>query len=116
MFPTKDSGVVLTPVPSINGHLHYPNDLDSPINETADDKVRQYHTDYNNRPSLSPLFLIFLVRLVVYIVNLFFFYSYSLIGKLRKGSSFWFVYYEEIKGELKKILVGLFVMKRQRER
>jgi hypothetical protein len=66
--------------------------------------------------TLSPLFLLFLVRLVVYIVNLFSFYSYSLIGKLRKGSSFWFVYYEEIKGELKKILEGLFVMKRQRER
>ena len=37
--------------PSINGHLHYPNDLDGSLNETATDKIRQYHTDYNNRPS-----------------------------------------------------------------
>ena len=37
--------------PSINGHLHYPNDVDSPLNETVADKIRAYHTDYNNRPS-----------------------------------------------------------------
>jgi hypothetical protein len=39
--------------PSINGHLHYPHDLDRSLNETATDKSRQYHTDsgYNNRPS-----------------------------------------------------------------
>ena len=37
--------------PSINGHLHYPHDLDRPLNETDVDKIRQYHTDYNNRPS-----------------------------------------------------------------
>ena len=37
--------------PSINGHLHYPNDLDSPLNETTPDKIRQYRSDYNNRPS-----------------------------------------------------------------
>ena len=36
--------------PSINGHLHYPHDLDRPLNED-DDKIRQYLTDYNNRPS-----------------------------------------------------------------
>ena len=35
--------------PSINGHLHYPNVLDGSLNDT--DKIRQYHTDYNNRPS-----------------------------------------------------------------
>ncbi len=34
--------------PSINGHLHYPNDLDRPLNETADDKIRQYRVDSNN--------------------------------------------------------------------
>ena len=33
--------------PSINGHLHYPKDLDGSLK----DKIRQYHTDYNNRPS-----------------------------------------------------------------
>jgi hypothetical protein len=38
--------------PSINGHIHYPNDLDGPLNETTVDyidNIRQYHTDYNNR-------------------------------------------------------------------
>jgi hypothetical protein len=37
--------------PSINGHLHYPNDLDRPPSETDDDKIRSYRVDYNNRPS-----------------------------------------------------------------
>ena len=37
--------------PSINGHLHHPHDLDDPLNESAADKIRQYHADYNNRPS-----------------------------------------------------------------
>ena len=37
--------------PNINGLLHYPNDLDGSLNETAAAKIRQYHTDYNNRPS-----------------------------------------------------------------
>ena len=37
--------------PSINGHLHHPHDLDGPLNEVAADKIRQYHTEYNNRPS-----------------------------------------------------------------
>ena len=34
--------------PSLNGHLHYPNDLDGSLNETVTDKIRQYHPDYNN--------------------------------------------------------------------
>ncbi len=37
--------------PSINGHLHYPNDLDRPLNETVNDKIPAYLADYNNRPS-----------------------------------------------------------------
>ena len=37
--------------PSLNGHLHYPNDLYGPLNEAAADKIRQYRADYNNRPS-----------------------------------------------------------------
>ena len=37
--------------PSLNGHLHYPNDVDWPLNEDDADKIRQYHIDYNNRPS-----------------------------------------------------------------
>ena len=37
--------------PSINGHLHYPNDLDGSLNEAVADNIRQYRADYNNRPS-----------------------------------------------------------------
>ena len=43
--------------PSINGHLHYPNDLDGPLNEVTSDKIRQYRSDYNNRPSNSISFM-----------------------------------------------------------
>ena len=43
--------------PGINGHLHYPHDLDRPLNEAAVDKIRQYHTDYNNRPSHTIAFI-----------------------------------------------------------
>jgi hypothetical protein len=32
--------------PSINGHLHYPNDLDGSLKETAVDKIRQHLADY----------------------------------------------------------------------
>ncbi len=35
---------------SLDGHLHYPHDLDGTLNEVAVDKTRQYRTDYNNRP------------------------------------------------------------------
>jgi len=43
--------------PSINGHMHYPNDLDGPLNETVAEKIRQYRTDYNNRPSNAISFM-----------------------------------------------------------
>ena len=43
--------------PSINGHLHYPNDLDRPLNEDVTDKIRVYLTDYNNRPSNAISFM-----------------------------------------------------------
>jgi hypothetical protein len=43
--------------PSINGHLHYPNDLDWPLNESVSDKIRSYRTDYNNRPSNAISFM-----------------------------------------------------------
>jgi hypothetical protein len=35
---------------SLNGHLHYPNDIDRSINETVVDKIRKYRPDYNNNP------------------------------------------------------------------
>jgi hypothetical protein len=57
--------------PSLNGHLHYPNDIDRSLNEASADKMRKYHADYNNNPlTLSPLCLLLLVRLGGYIVNL----------------------------------------------
>jgi hypothetical protein len=34
--------------PSINGHLHYPNDVDRLLNETETDKIRKYHGDCRN--------------------------------------------------------------------
>ncbi len=36
--------------PSLNGNLHYPNNIDGSLIETTDDKIRKYHTDYNNNP------------------------------------------------------------------
>ena len=43
--------------PSLNGHLHYPNDIDKSLNETATDKIRKYHTDYNNNPPSTVSFV-----------------------------------------------------------
>ena len=43
--------------PSIHGQLHYPNDVDRSLNEAAADKIRSYHTDYNNRPSKTISFM-----------------------------------------------------------
>ena len=31
--------------PNINGHLHYPNDIDRSFNETVSDKIRKYRDD-----------------------------------------------------------------------
>jgi hypothetical protein len=63
--------------PSLNGHLHYPNDFDGSLNETATDKVRQYRVDYNNRPSNTISFMTSMVstsgRLHCEFVSLFFF-------------------------------------------
>jgi hypothetical protein len=36
--------------PTLNGHLHYPNDIDRSLNEAAADKIRKYRADYNNNP------------------------------------------------------------------
>ena len=41
----------------INGHLHYPADMDSTLNEAAADKILQYRADYNNRPSHAISFM-----------------------------------------------------------
>jgi hypothetical protein len=37
--------------PNLNGHLHYPHDVDKSLNEAAADKIRKYRADYNNNPS-----------------------------------------------------------------
>ncbi len=39
------------------GHLHYPNDIDRSLNESVTDKIRKYHTDYNNNPPNSISFM-----------------------------------------------------------
>ena len=43
--------------PSINGHLHYPNDIDRSLNEAAADKIRNFRADYNNNPPSSVAFM-----------------------------------------------------------
>ena len=43
--------------PSINGRLHYPDDMDRTLNENADGRNLQYRPDYNNRPSHSISFM-----------------------------------------------------------
>ncbi len=43
--------------PSINGHLHYPNDMDRSLNEAAADKIRKHHVDYNNNPPSCVVFI-----------------------------------------------------------
>jgi hypothetical protein len=43
--------------PSLNGHLHYPNDIDRSRNEAATDKKRKYRTDYNNNPPTTVSFI-----------------------------------------------------------
>ncbi len=42
---------------SLDGHLHNPHDLDRSLNEFVTDKIRQYLTDYNNRPSNTISFM-----------------------------------------------------------
>ena len=43
---------------NLNGHLHYPNDIDRSLNETVTDKIRKYRVDSNNNQwtrTLPPL-------------------------------------------------------------
>jgi hypothetical protein len=68
--------------PSLNDHLHYPNDIDKSLNEAPGDKLRKYRVDYDNNPPKSPLSLLFLVGLGGYKVNSLDCYSYRIIGKL----------------------------------
>ena len=42
--------------PSLNGNLHYPNDIDRSLNEDDTDKIRKYHSDCSNNPPRSVSF------------------------------------------------------------
>jgi hypothetical protein len=42
---------------TLNGHLRYPNNLDQSLNDAADDKIRKYRADYNNRPPSAVSFI-----------------------------------------------------------
>jgi hypothetical protein len=39
--------------PKINGHLHYPHDVDKSLNEVTTDKIRKYRVDYHHNPPSS---------------------------------------------------------------
>ncbi len=43
--------------PSLNGHLKYPNNLDQLLNDAANDKIRKYRADYNERPPSAVSFM-----------------------------------------------------------
>jgi hypothetical protein len=36
--------------PNLNGHLHYPNDIDTSLNEDVTETNRKYRSDYDNNP------------------------------------------------------------------
>jgi hypothetical protein len=36
--------------PSLNGQLHYSNDINKSLSESTADKIRKYLADYNNNP------------------------------------------------------------------
>ncbi len=46
--------------PSLNGHLHYPNDIDKSLNEAAADKIRKYRADYSYNPPSAVSFMPFI--------------------------------------------------------
>jgi hypothetical protein len=43
--------------PSLNGHLHYPNDIDKSLNQDVDDKIQKYRPDYNHSPPTTVSFM-----------------------------------------------------------
>ncbi len=43
--------------PSLNGHLHYPKDIDKSLNESSTDKIRKYTTDHKNNPPTDVSFM-----------------------------------------------------------
>jgi hypothetical protein len=67
---------------NLNGHLHYPNDIDKSLNEAAVDKIRKYGADYNKNPPVAVAFMPAIASTSGRLLNLCDFYSYRLIGKL----------------------------------
>jgi hypothetical protein len=43
--------------PSLNGNLHYPNNIDRSIIESDDDTIRKYRADYNTNPPNTVSFM-----------------------------------------------------------
>jgi hypothetical protein len=43
--------------PTLNGNLHYPNDIDRSLNEAVDDKIRKCRADYNHNPPNAIVFM-----------------------------------------------------------
>ncbi len=43
--------------PSLNDHLHYPNDIEKSLNETTSHKIRKYRPDYNHNPPITVVFI-----------------------------------------------------------
>ncbi len=50
--------------PSLNVNLHYPHNIDRSLIETADDKIRKYHADYNNDPPHNVVFMTVIISSV----------------------------------------------------
>jgi hypothetical protein len=42
---------------SLNGNLHYPNDIDKSLHDDTTDKIRKYRTDYNHNPPIAVSFM-----------------------------------------------------------
>ena len=43
--------------PALNATLHYPNNIDESLNQSANDKIRKYRADYNNNPPNAVAFM-----------------------------------------------------------
>jgi hypothetical protein len=43
--------------PSLNDHLHYPNDIDKSLNKVATDQIRKYRSNYVNNPPSGVSFM-----------------------------------------------------------
>ncbi len=78
--------------PSINGHLHNPNDVDRSLNEVDTDKIRKYRADYNNNPpnviSFMPSIVSMSGRLQSEFVLLLFLQDHREIDRFLKSQEF----------------------------